>query len=142
METVNAEEMSVWVFDSFALLAYFRNEDGADEVERYLNEAASGKCSIFITHINVGEVYYMSYRKDGSEKAEKVWKLVQQFPINIIETNLAFTYKAAGIKARHKISYADAFAAALTIEKKATLLTGDHEFDDLNALPGFQVKYL
>lgn len=134
--------MKVWVLDSFALLAYFRNEKGAGEVEGYLNDAAAGKCVLFITNINIGEVYYMSYRKDGAATAEIIWKLMQQFPIAVIEADVAFTYKAATIKAPYKISYADAFAAALTMEQKATLVTGDPEFDSLNGLPGFKVKYL
>ena len=67
---------------------------------------------------------------------------LQQFPIHITEADMPFTYKAAHIKARYPISYADAFAAALTVSKKATLITGDHEFDSLVKEPNFKVKYL
>jgi predicted nucleic acid-binding protein len=35
---------------------------------------------------------------------------------------------AGALKAARKISLADAFAAALAIEKKASLVTGDPEF--------------
>ena len=38
---------------------------------------------------------------------------------------------AADFKARHKLSLADAFAAALAKEKKAELVTGDPEFKAL-----------
>ncbi|NUM62341.1 MAG: PIN domain-containing protein, partial [Ignavibacteriaceae bacterium] len=38
------------------------------------------------------------------------------------------TLQAAQYKAYHKVSYADAFAAALAKMKKAQLVTGDREF--------------
>ena len=38
------------------------------------------------------------------------------------------TREAAGFKAKHKMSYADCFAAALAKQKKAHLVTGDREF--------------
>lgn len=41
------------------------------------------------------------------------------------------TLLAAGYKAYNKISYADAFAAALTEQKKAMLITEDKEFKPL-----------
>lgn len=134
--------MANFVLDSYAMLAYFRNESGGEKVEQLLNEAAEAKHSLYMTCINAGEVYYMAYRKDGADKAALVWKALHQFPITITEADSAFTLKAANIKARHKLSFADAFAAALSISKKATLLTGDSEFDSLAGEPGFKVKYI
>jgi len=134
--------MAHFVLDSYAMLAYFRNEDGGEKVEQLLNEAVADKHELYMTCINAGEVYYMASRKDGLDKAEIVWKALQQFPIHIIEVDLAFTFKAAKIKAVNKLSYADAFAAVLTIIKKATLITGDREFDNLLKETGFKVKYI
>ena len=51
-------------------------------------------------------------------------------------------YKAANIKANHKLSYADAYAAVLTIEKKAVLVTADKDFDSLVGEKEFKVKYI
>jgi ribonuclease VapC len=43
---------------------------------------------------------------------------------------------AAHIKAEYPLAYADAFAAALAMNKGATLVTGDPEFEVLkNRLP-------
>ncbi|MDB5209656.1 MAG: PilT protein [Sediminibacterium sp.] len=134
--------MANFVLDSYAMLAYFRNEPGGEKVEQLLNETAEGKHSLHMTCINAGEVYYMAYRKDGLDKALIVWKALHQFPISISDIDSSFTLKAANIKATHKLSFADAYAAALTIIKKATLLTGDTEFDTLIGEPGFKVKYI
>ncbi len=134
--------MAHFVLDSYAMLAYFRNEVGREKVEQLLNDAVANKHELYMTCINAGEVYYMAYRKDGADKAALVWKALQQFPIHITEADMAFTHKAANLKARYKLSYAGAFAAALTINKKATLITGDDEFDVLKKETNFKVKYL
>jgi ribonuclease VapC len=134
--------MANFVLDSYAMLAYFRNEDGREKIEQLLNDAVAEKHELYMTCINAGEVYYMAYRKDGADKAALVWKALQQFPIHITEVDMAFTHKAAQIKARYKLSYADAFAAALTISRKAILITGDNEFEALSKEANFKVKYL
>lgn len=134
--------MAYFVLDSYALLAYFRSEAGGEKVEQLLNEAVADKHELYMTCINAGEVFYMAHRKDGADKAALVWKAMLQFPIHISEADMNFTYKAAALKAKYKMSYADAFAAALTISKKATLITGDSEFENLSGETGFKVKYL
>ncbi|MBC7589105.1 MAG: type II toxin-antitoxin system VapC family toxin [Chitinophagaceae bacterium] len=134
--------MAHFVLDSYAMLAYFRGEVGGEQIEKLLNETVAGKHTLHMTCINAGEVYYMAYRNYGANKAALVWKALHQFPIHIIEVDMIFTLKAANIKAQHKLSFADAFAAALTITKKATLITGDNEFDSLVGEAGFKVKYL
>lgn len=134
--------MANFVLDSYALLAYFRNEPGGEKVEQLLNEAVADKHELYMTCINAGEVYYMAHRKDGADKAALVWKAMLQFPIHLSEVDINFTLKAAGLKAIYKLSYADAFAAALAISKKATLITGDREFESLGGETNFKVKYL
>ncbi len=134
--------MAHFVLDSYALLAYFRNETGAEKIEQLLNEAVADKHELHMTCINAGEVYYMAHRKDGADKAALVWKAMLQFPIHITEADMNLTFKAASLKAKYKLSYADAFAAVLAINKKATLITGDSEFDNLIGETNFKVRYL
>jgi predicted nucleic acid-binding protein len=134
--------MAHFVLDSYAMLAYFRNEEGGEKVGQLLQEAAADKHELYMTCINAGEIFYMAWRKDGADKAALVWKALQQFPIHITEVDLAFTHKAALLKAKGKLSFADAFAAALAISKKATLITGDDEFESLKGETNFKVKYL
>ena len=134
--------MAKYVLDSYALLAFFRDEPGADAVEKLLNEAAEDTHELYITSVNVGEVYYMSCRKDSVAKAKQVWETMKKFPLHFVTADLDLSLAAAKIKANHKLSYADAFAAALTIQKKATLITGDDEFESLVSETGFKVKYI
>ena len=134
--------MAKFVLDSYALLAFFRDEPGADVVEKLLNEAAEDKHELYITSVNAGEVYYMSCRKDSVSKANQVWEAMKKFPLHFVIADMDLSLAAAKIKANHKLSYADTFAAALTIQKKATLVTGDVEFETLVGEAGFKVKYL
>lgn len=134
--------MAKFVLDSFVLLAFFRDETGANDVEKLLNEAAADKHELYITVVNAGEVYYMSSRKDNAAKATQVWEAMKKFPLHFIVAEMELTLAAAKIKAKYKLSYADAYAAALTIHKKATLITGDDEFQNLVGEAGFKVKYI
>ncbi len=76
--------MAHFVLDSYALLAFFRNEEGAETIEKLLNESASDKHELYITCINAGEVYYMSSRKDGAVKSEIVWKAMHNSPFILL----------------------------------------------------------
>ena len=53
---------------------------------------------------------------------------LSQMPIELVEADLHLAKQAATYKATHKMSYADAFAAALAKIKNAELVTGDPEF--------------
>ncbi len=134
--------MANYVLDSYAMLAFFRNEPGADKIKQLLNDASLDKHELHMTCINAGEVFYITHRKEGAEKAALAWKGLLQFPIHITEADVEFTLAAAKLKAKYSISYADAFAAVLTIKRKATLITGDDEFDALVNEAGFKVKWL
>ncbi len=107
--------MAKFVLDSYALLAFFRDETGADDVEKLLNEAAEEKHELYITTVNAGEVYYMISRKDSAAKATQVWEAMKKFPLHFIVAEMELTLAAAKIKAKYKLSYADAYAAALTV---------------------------
>jgi predicted nucleic acid-binding protein len=130
------------VFDSYALIAFFRQEPGYEMVRDLLVKIANDESEGFITTVNIGEIYYMISRKSNQKNAEAAVEAVLQFPLHIVEADLKLTLEAAKIKARHSLSYADAFAAALTINRKAVLITGDDEFDALVGETNFKVKYL
>ena len=73
----------------------------------------------------------MISRKSNFKKADEAIKAILQLPITIANADLSLTLEAANLKSGYKLSYADAFAAALTIFKKAILITSDVEFNNL-----------
>lgn len=119
------------VLDSFALIAYFRDEPGAEGMEKLLVTAGRKDIPLHMTEVNYAEVKYSIVKKDGAEAWEEAAKILQGLPIDFHSTNRSMADTAADFKARFKISLADAFAAALAKEKKAELVTGDPEFKAL-----------
>ena len=124
--------MKRYVLDSYSLLAYAEDEKGADAVEDILTKALDNQAEIFLSVINWGEMYYIALREGGKERAELYRETFARYPITIVEANKELTLQAAQYKATHKMSYADAFAAALAKNRKAVLVTGDKEFKTLD----------
>jgi PIN domain nuclease of toxin-antitoxin system len=54
-----AESKSVFVRDSFAVLAYFHAEDGGERVLELQNDAREAKAELTMSLINVGEIVYL-----------------------------------------------------------------------------------
>lgn len=123
--------MPAKVLDSFALIAYFRDEPGAEIVEGLLVTAGKKDSPLHMTDVNYAEVKYSIVKKDGADAWAEAAKILQGLPIDFHSTNRTLADTAADFKARFKISLADAFAAALAKEKKAELVTGDTEFKPL-----------
>ncbi len=130
------------IFDSYALIALFRGEEGCEYVRDILVKVSKNELSAYMSVINVGEIYYMISRKSNSKNADQAIQAVLQFPITIINADMDITLQAAALKSRFKLPYADAFAAAITIEKKATLITGDLEFENLEKEKNFKIHFI
>ena len=119
------------VLDSFALLAYFRDEGGADVVEDLFLQSMRGRFPIHMSEVNYAEVRYMTVRKHGAAAWEPVARLLNTLPIQFHDADRASASSAADFKTRYRISLADAFAAALASLTKSRLITGDREFRPL-----------
>ena len=119
------------VLDSFALIAYFRDEPGAETMEDLLISAGKKDTPLLMTDVNYAEVKYSIVKKDGSESWAEAAKVLQGLPIEFHSTNRILADTAADFKARFRLSLADAFAAALAKEKRVELVTGDAEFKAL-----------
>jgi predicted nucleic acid-binding protein len=129
-----------FVLDSFALLAYLQDEPVALRIERLLSNAANGKCRLFLSMINLGEILYITERRGGIVKAQDTLALIQQLPIQVLSVEDRMVLAAAHIKANHPISYADSFAVAIAVQENATVVTGDPEFHSVETI--VQVEWL
>jgi ribonuclease VapC len=116
------------VLDSFALLAFLRGEAGDDQVAALLEKAGARDVPVQMTEVNYAEVKYIVIRKDGADRWEEIARELPTLPIEFQPATRSLADLAADIKARHKLSLADAFAVALAKQKKAELVTGDPEF--------------
>ena len=123
--------MAATVLDSYALLAFFRGETAAVFVRELLHKAAIADRPLHMTEVNYAEVKYQLLKKDGPEAWAQAADVLKSLPIEFHPILRPLADTAADLKARFKISLADAFAAALAKEKKADLVTGDPEFKPL-----------
>lgn len=119
------------VLDSFALLTFLRGETGEEQVAALLEKASDRDVPLHMTEVNYAEVKYMIVRKDGADRWEQIAHELPTLPIEFHPADRRLADLAADFKVRHKLSLADAFAAALAKEKKAELVTGDSEFKPL-----------
>ena len=121
--------MATKILDSWALIALFNEEPAADEVEKLLHAATSGRHTLLMHVINWGEIYYTTMRRGGESAAKSIAADIGQMPITIIEpANFDLVRQAAVFKATKKLSYSDCFAAALAKTRRAEFVTGDPEF--------------
>lgn len=119
---------AVRVLDSYSLIAYIEGEAGKDTMIEIFRSARDSGKPLYLSVVNWGEVYYITLREAGRERAEEVAHLISTLPIQIVDADLELAKQAALFKGTKKMSYADSFAAALAKERKAELVTGDKEF--------------
>lgn len=119
--------MNPYVLDACALIAFFNNEEGADIIEAILESDNP----IYVSIINVFEIYYDSYRRGGEEKANELLDEIGKLPLTIIEDiNRDIIKNAAFFKVNFSISLADSIALGLGKHLNAKVVTSDHhEFD-------------
>ena len=122
--------MAAKVLDSWALLAFYKGEPAGADVEKLIGAAAESGKPLLLSAVNWAEVYYTMERAGGRQVAEDTAAQIATLPIDVVGVgdDLKLARLAAQFKASHKMSLADAFAAALAKEKKAELVTGDPEF--------------
>lgn len=120
------------MLDSWAVIAYLEDEPSGEQVEDLIATAHEEQIPIYMSVINLGEVWYTFAREISEEEASVSVKTLRDLRIQFEDANWEITQEAARFKSQHKMSYADAFAAALAKLKKAELVTGDKEFKSLD----------
>jgi predicted nucleic acid-binding protein len=125
---------SVYLLDSFALLAYLNDEAGCTRVQAILALSENRKCRVVMCLVNLGEVLYITERERGLAMAQSVLALAESLPLELLDASRDLVLDAAHIKAHHSLSYADAFAAAAAVRENAVVVTGDPEFKSVEEL--------
>jgi predicted nucleic acid-binding protein len=119
--------MRIHILDASALYRYLSDGAGADIVASVLKEALATDTEVMMSVINWGEVYYTLVKHIGLAKTDKLMtELLGKVPVSLVGVALEDALRAARLKARYNIPYADAFAAALT-RGQHVLVTADIE---------------
>ena len=126
--------MRSYLFDAFPLLCWLQEEAGYELIDDLLAEAETGKSSISMHIINLGEVFYRLCRVSGMKQGEEILDKIRMLPIQILSISDEEVMGAAKIKAKYPISYADAFAVAKALQSGATVVTGDPEYKKVSKI--------
>lgn len=118
-----------YVLDANALIGFFEDREGtAAKIERLVGEALRQGSPLLMSAVNWGEVFYTAWRRHGEAKAREAEAGLREMPIAVIPADIDRATRAAALKQKHNLGYADAFAAELAIERGAWLVTADPEF--------------
>jgi ribonuclease VapC len=117
------------LLDSYAILAFLNDEEGAERVAGLLEDAVETRAPLLVNEINVGEVYYIVAKHRSEDAAEQALLHLDRLPLELVSNTFDEVLEAARLKARFPLSYADAFALATAIRFDARLVTGDPEFE-------------
>jgi len=126
-----ARKARAYALDTWAVIAYLEDEPSASQIADLIASAHEESIPVFMTVVNVGEVWYIIAREVSEEEANNSVKELHDLRIQFVDADWEVTQEAARFKSQHKMSYADCYAAALAKVKKADLVTGDKEFKPL-----------
>ena len=119
------------VLDTWSVVAYFEDEPSGEQVADLIADAQESGVSLAMSVVNAGELWYLMARRSSEADANEAVAELQQLGIRLVEVDWDLTRAAARFKSKHRMSYADCFAAALAQRSKAGLVTGDSEFKQL-----------
>jgi len=116
------------VLDSWAVIAYLEDEDAAAKVADMIADSHDAQIPLLMTVVNAGEVWYIVARQTSAADADLSIKQLRDIGIQFVEADWALAREVGYFKSKNKMSFADAFAAALAKQRRAHLATGDLEF--------------
>lgn len=121
------------VLDSWAIISYLQDEPSAEKVADMIADAHEEAVPLLMSVVNAGEVWYIIARRTSEADADRSLRQLKQLGIEMVDADWDIAHQAGRFKAKHKMSFADCFAAALAKQKNALLLTGDREFKQVEA---------
>ena len=111
------------------MMAFLEDEPAGETIGNIIADAHDQGIPLMMTTVNAGEVWYILAREISESAADQSIKDILELGIQFKDADWKLANQAARFKAIKKMSFADCFAAALTVHQKGSmLLTGDKEF--------------
>jgi predicted nucleic acid-binding protein len=117
-----------YFLDACALLAILKHEAGADVVNALFQRALDGEDVLFMSIVNLLEVFYGLIGDVGIERAKAIMAPLDDTPITIIDNISPSVYQtAARLKGTYRrVSLADCVGLATAADFSAAFVTCDH----------------
>ena len=125
--------LDIYVLDTSAWLTLIEDEAGAEHIEELLEKAKAGEIIVLVSFISFMEVYYITLQERERSEAQARVDLMAALPGVRVESTEALGLLAGELKAKHRLSVADAWIAALAQERHATLVHKAPECDQVEA---------
>jgi len=124
-----------YVLDTSAVLAVLLAEPGYEKVTEILAQAdGDGDQDVLLPFMALMEMQYRLLRDLPSGDALAAVRLVEAWPVKVVESGPLWRQRAAGLKSRGGLSVADAWIASLALLHDAQLVHKDPEFDTVKGL--------
>lgn len=132
--------MKRYLLDTSAFLTLRDDENGADIVADLMFNAQDGKCQCYGCFISLMEIFYRIWKDEDELAGRLAYEECQSLPINWVHESKKLLETSAEIKAKNKLSLADAWIAASAIQESAILVHKDPEFISLDC-PQIELPY-
>jgi len=130
------------VLDAWPVLEWIKGrEPTCTAFHHIVEDAIGGRLTLRMSRINHGEVIYSIWKAFPPERVLSALEAFAQIPITLHSVDDALVDEAVKLKSVYAISYADAFAVALSARLSLPLVSGDHELRGI-ALRGFQLHWI
>jgi predicted nucleic acid-binding protein len=120
----------IYLLDACALIAFLDEEkgEGFEEVDALFVGTGAEEIEIYISIINLTEVFYHFIGSIGETAAAELMGNVVELPLTVIRTITDEVYsEAARLKVRCSLSFADTFVCATAKSLGANIVTKDGE---------------
>jgi predicted nucleic acid-binding protein len=123
-----------YTLDTSAIVAFFANEPGADQVEGILVLAEKRKAEVNVSFMTYMELTYQLWRRGGEKAGKLAYLRLKALGLKRVDVSEGLTLRAARIKASFELSVADAWIAATALITEGRLVHKDPEFRPLSGL--------
>ena len=121
--------MAGYVLDSSAIVTLLFSEEGDETVREVLNTGEN----VLLPFIAMMEVQYKILRA-RPDRFDDYMAYLDSWPAAVVESDPEWGRYAAEIKVPGKVSLADAWMAALALNRDAVLVHKDREFESVDEL--------
>jgi len=133
--------MVTYALDASAVLRFLDGEAGSDRVGEIIKGHLNGENRVVISAIHWGEVAGLTCKLHGTHALDLVLSRILSFGLGIVDITPERAVRAALIKLRRKLSYADAFGVELASDSpEHCLVTAD--FDLKPAVHDVKIEFL
>ena len=120
--------MVTYALDASAVLRYLDDEAGADRVADIIKSHLAGTCKAIISAVHWGEIAGVTCKVRGQPAMDLALARIEAFGIEIVPATSERAVRAALIKLKRKVPYADAFGVELAGESpNHVLVTADFD---------------